>query len=77
MHTTVVEDRPACGGEGTDTLGDLPEDLKRVLAYVPDVRKAFHGLSPAQKQDLVRWIESAIDPRHRRQRLDMALRSLR
>ena len=55
----------------------LADDFASALDRFPDYRKAFEALSPQEKHDLIRWIESARDPEHRRRRLDMIVRSLR
>ncbi len=59
------------------SLSVSPEDLESTLARSPEYRRAFDGLSPEQKQDLVQWIKTARDLDHRKQRLDTTVRSLR
>lgn len=56
---------------------NLPDDVASVFARYPEYRKAYEALTAEQKHDLIRWIESASDPEHRRQRLDTTIRSLR
>ena len=85
MHTVLcmpdqrsaVSDDPGSGDNADAALRGLPGDLVSALERLPDNRKAFEALSPQEKQDLIRWIESARDSEHRKQRIDMTIRSLR
>ncbi|MDQ3619130.1 MAG: YdeI/OmpD-associated family protein [Actinomycetota bacterium] len=54
----------------------LPPDLERALDFDPRYERGFEALSPNQKADSIRWIESSDDPERRKRRIDKALRSL-
>jgi uncharacterized protein YdeI (YjbR/CyaY-like superfamily) len=58
-------------------MPSLPEELESILIRDPGARRAFESLSTNEVHDLARWIESATDPEHREQRIDLVIESLR
>jgi uncharacterized protein YdeI (YjbR/CyaY-like superfamily) len=55
-------------------LSDLPTDLRAALQDNKKAEKAFQGFDSAHRGEIVQWVEGAHEPKHRAQRVELAVK---
>lgn len=55
---------------------EVPADVKKALASVPQAQKLWNDITPAARWDWIRWIRSTREPETRRRRIEVACSKL-